>query len=133
MLLFIDVLFYIIDKSLPEGASPGDWNFDHPAALDLDMLATHLNELRAGKDVKVPHYCFKTHCRLPEADNSITLISSRHTDVVIVDGIFMLYSDAIRNACDVTLFTVEDLDVSCLFYYIYFWMYIFIYHLLLLL
>jgi uridine kinase len=38
-------------------------------------------------------------------------VCGRATDVIIVDGIFVLWSDEVRNLCDVTLFTAEDSDV----------------------
>lgn len=56
----------------------------------------------------MPVYDFKTHTRDPVA---VTTVSARNTDVVIVDGIFVLHNEKIRNNCDITIFTVEDLDV----------------------
>jgi len=96
-------------KGLKPGTNPAEVNFDHPESLDLDLLAKHLIDLREGRDVRVPEYNFSTHKRCP--DEQFTFISARETDVVIVDGIFVLAVEKLRSAFDLTLFTVEDLDV----------------------
>ena len=57
----------------------------------------------------MPEYSFVEHSRMPEA--SAHYVSAADTDVVIVDGIFVLHDEGVRSACDLTLFTVEDLDV----------------------
>lgn len=38
-------------------------NYDHPAALDLDLLQRQLERLRQGETVEVPQYDFVTHNR----------------------------------------------------------------------
>jgi len=38
-------------------------NFDHPNALDTDLLIEHIVHLRAGQPVEVPIYDFSTDCR----------------------------------------------------------------------
>ena len=52
-------------------------NFDHPDALDNDLLVNHVRRLRAGEPIELPLYDFKTHTRLvetrrgsPEADSN---------------------------------------------------------------
>src|SRR5260370_16607540 len=53
-------------------------NFDHPDALDNDLLVNHLKKLRAGEAVELPVYDFRTHTRLPDtlpADPRPILIS----------------------------------------------------------
>ncbi len=41
-------------------------NFDHPDAIDNDLLVEHLRALKAGRAVELPIYDFKNHVRLPE-------------------------------------------------------------------
>jgi len=58
--------WYYRDLSpLPE-AERARANFDHPGALDHDLLLDHLDALCAGKPVEAPRYDYATHCRLPE-------------------------------------------------------------------
>lgn len=40
-----------------------DINFDHPGALDLDLLVEHLKDLLSGKPVEMPSYDFASHTR----------------------------------------------------------------------
>jgi uridine kinase len=96
-------------KGLLPGANAAENNWDHPAALDLELLAAHLQDLRAGRSIRVPKYSFVEHARMPDA--AAHFVSAADTDVVIVDGIFVLHDEGVRTACDLTLFTVEDLDV----------------------
>ena len=96
-------------KGLLPGVNAAENNWDHPAALDLELLAAHLQDLRAGRSIRVPEYSFVEHARMPDA--AAHFVSAADTDVVIVDGIFVLHDEGVRTACDLTLFTVEDLDV----------------------
>src|SRR5919199_5809613 len=41
-------------------------NFDHPDAIDNDLLVEHLRALRRGETVELPIYDFKNHARRPE-------------------------------------------------------------------
>lgn len=61
-------------------------NFDHPDAVDSDLLINHLKRLRDGYPVEVPVYDFKTHTRLPESQKLEPRI------VTIVEGI-LLFSE----------------------------------------
>ena len=40
-------------------------NFDHPAALDNELLVSHLAALKAGHPIEVPIYDFVRHRRTP--------------------------------------------------------------------
>lgn len=44
-------------------AANNDYNFDHPAAFDFELLVTTLRKLKQGKSVKIPVYDFTTHSR----------------------------------------------------------------------
>ena len=41
-------------------------NFDHPDALDNDLLVNHVRKLKAGEPIDLPLYDIKTHSRLIE-------------------------------------------------------------------
>jgi len=92
-------------RTLPPGTDAANYNFDHPDAIDFDLVVHHLKELAAGHPVQVPMYDFATHMRLP----GTRLVSS--PSVVIFDGIFTLSVPSVRRACDLTVFTLEDLDI----------------------
>ncbi|HZE62889.1 MAG TPA: uridine kinase, partial [Pyrinomonadaceae bacterium] len=61
-------------------------NFDHPDAIDNDLLVNHVRKLRAGEPIDLPIYDFRTHNRLNE---------TRAVDpkpIVIVEGI-LIFAD----------------------------------------
>jgi len=59
-------------------------NYDHPSAIDSQLLAEHLRLLRDGQAVNVPSYDFATHTRRPET------IHVPPRPIVVVDGILLL-------------------------------------------
>lgn len=73
-------------------------NYDHPDALDHDLLIEHLGLLRSGQAVDVPVYDFTSHCRSDE------LVVVEATDVVIVEGILLLASNRVRDMLDLRIF-----------------------------
>lgn len=81
------------------------FNFDHPDALDTPLLIQHLQELRQGRSVEVPHYDFATYCRLPETR------TVHPCPVVIVEGILILTEPALRNLIDLKLYVDTDADL----------------------
>lgn len=44
-------------------AASNDYNFDHPAAFDFELLVATLKKLKQGRSVKIPVYDFTTHGR----------------------------------------------------------------------
>lgn len=91
-----------------ERAHVADYNFDHPAAFDWDLLLETMTKLKAGKNVKIPKYDFKTHSRSAETKPVYG------ADVIIVEGIFVLYDERLRNVLDIKLFvdTAEDICLA---------------------
>jgi len=70
-------------------------NFDHPDALDNDLLVNHLKKLRAGEPVELPIYDFRTHSRLP----TTTRIESK--PIVILEGILIFAEPRLREQLDI--------------------------------
>lgn len=88
---------YYIDRS-QEFSGDGSINFDHPDAIDWDLMADHLRLLRDNEPIALPHYDFATHKRTSE----ITLLQPK--SVIILDGILIFYPDIIRELLDIALF-----------------------------
>jgi uridine kinase len=80
-------------------------NYDHPDALETELLVTHLRELRAGRTVEVPMYDFKTHTRAAATRR----IES--APVVVVEGILVFVEPALRAELDVKIFVDTDADL----------------------
>ena len=43
-----------------------EFDFDHPSTIDWDLLIQTIEDLRAGKQAKIPAYDFALHKRVPE-------------------------------------------------------------------
>ena len=80
-------------------------NYDHPFAFDMDLLVQHLDQLKAGQNIKKPIYDFKCHNRSKE----IEVVEPR--DVFILEGLFVLNEPRIRERCDILVYVDTDADV----------------------
>lgn len=81
------------------------FNFDHPDSLDAHLLSQHLHDLAEGKKVVRPVYDFASHTRSARTE---TLTPSEY---LIVEGLFTLYWDSIRDIYSTKVFMVADHDV----------------------
>ena len=79
-------------------------NYDHPQALETDLLIEHLEKLKAGKSIKCPVYDFTQHNR---SDKTITIHPSR---VIVVEGILIFQDERLRDAFDIKIFVEADAD-----------------------
>ncbi len=80
-------------------------NWDHPDALDMDLLAAHLKRLAACEPIDKPVYDFIAHARAPET------VAVAPADVIVIDGILLFVDERIRALCDVKVFVDADADV----------------------
>ena len=79
-------------------------NFDHPSAIDFDLLETHLKQLRAGQAVQQPVYSFQEHNRTGK-----TLLTVPRK-VMIVEGILIMSHPGIRDLFDIKIYVHADSD-----------------------
>lgn len=73
-------------------------NFDHPDALDNDLLVEHLEALAAGRPIDKPTYDFAAHTR---AEETVRIEPAR---IVLVDGILLFNEPRIRELLDIKVF-----------------------------
>jgi uridine kinase len=81
------------------------FNFDHPDALETDLLVDHLDRLLSGEPIEKPTYSFETHRRMDATET----IEPR--PVILVDGILVLAEQSLRDRMDVKLFVDAAPDV----------------------
>lgn len=81
------------------------FNFDHPDALDNELLVAHLDALAAGHAVEVPTYDFTTYARLPETK----AIPPR--PVILIEGILIFAEPVLRRRMQIKLFVDADADL----------------------
>ena len=92
--LVVDHYFY--DLELHPKDEFGDYDFETPQALDLELINEHLKRLAAGDEVKIPYYDFKEGKRyldrtpLKVEKNQVLLIDSLH-------GLYPQFSEQIPD------------------------------------
>jgi uridine kinase len=79
-------------------------NFDHPSAIEFNLLIKHLDQLKAGQAIEMPVYSYVTCARSKE---TITILPKR---VIIVEGILILNSPRLRDRMDIKIFVDADSD-----------------------
>jgi len=80
-------------------------NFDHPDAIDKDLLLAHIQDLLAGKSIERPLYDFKNHLRQKET------VHLSGNQVIILEGILAFQFESIRNLLDIKVFVDTDPEV----------------------
>jgi uridine kinase len=80
-------------------------NYDHPDAIETELLVTHLAALRAGHAVEIPQYDFREHARRAETRRV------HPAPVVVVEGILVLADERLRAGMDLKIFVDTDADI----------------------
>ena len=80
-------------------------NFDHPAALDNDLMVSHLAALKAGHAVEVPVYDFVRHRRTPRTRRV------EPQPVILVEGILIYVEASLRELLDFKIYVDTDADL----------------------
>ena len=83
-------------------------NYDHPNALDHDLLCEHLQQLMSGNAVEVPEYSYTEHTRTAET-TSLT-----PKKVIILEGILLLTDPRLRKLMHASVFMDTPLDICLL-------------------
>lgn len=80
-------------------------NYDEPAALETELMAAHLEQLRKGEAIDCPVYDFTRHNR---SDKTIRIVPRK---VIIVEGILIFENQQLRDLMDIRVFVDTDSDV----------------------
>tara|TARA_Y100000746_G_scaffold227307_1_gene233730 strand:- start:11767 stop:12372 length:606 start_codon:yes stop_codon:yes gene_type:complete len=73
-------------------------NFDHPEAVDFDLMINHLNLLKNGKNINQPIYSFFDHNRIEKTE----LIEPKK--IMVIEGLLILTNKKLRDLIDVKVF-----------------------------
>jgi uridine kinase len=84
---------YFFDLEVHPRDEFGDYDFETPQALDLELINQHLVRLVAGDEVRIPFYDFKTGKRHDEH----TPMRIGPNDLILIDSLHGLYADMIRD------------------------------------
>ena len=80
-------------------------NFDHPDALETELLVEHLRQLQAWQPIEVPIYDFATYTR----SGRTRRVEPRR--VVLVEGILIFVDKQLRDMMDIKLYVDTDADM----------------------
>lgn len=80
-------------------------NFDHPDALDTDLLIQHVEQLRQGQPIDQPLYDFTHHARLAGVRRILP------KPVILIEGILIFENARLRSQMQLKVFvdTADDL------------------------
>ena len=101
----IDHDAYYRDRSGLPARERARINYDHPDAIETELLVEHLAGLRAGRAIEVPQYDFREHVRRPETR------PVEPAPVVIVEGILVFVDERLRARLDIKIFVDTDADI----------------------
>ncbi len=80
-------------------------NFDHPDAIDTELLIRHVKALLAGETIEQPIYDFVTH----------TLTSETRTigphSIIVLEGILIFDNPELRELMDIKVYVDTDPDI----------------------
>ncbi|HLL17103.1 MAG TPA: uridine kinase [Pyrinomonadaceae bacterium] len=80
-------------------------NFDHPDALDNDLLVEHVRALKAGRAVELPIYDFKNHVRRRET------LGMEPKLITIIEGILVFNEKRLLEEMDIKVFVDTPDDI----------------------
>ena len=80
-------------------------NFDHPEAIDFELLYEHLRVLKNGENIQQPIYDFKTHNR---TDKTLQIIPKK---ILILEGILIMNYPKLRSLLDLKVFIETNSDM----------------------
>jgi uridine kinase len=80
-------------------------NFDHPDAIDNELLVEHVRALRAGQAVELPIYDFKQNMRVPETQRIEPKL------IIILEGILIFAEQRLLPEMDIKVFVDTPDDI----------------------
>ena len=103
VLVSMDNYYYDLSSWDPQEADKK--NFDHPDAIDFETMLHDLLELRSRRRIRDRRYDYRTH-RITELDSFIEA-----ADFIIVEGIFAMYYQKLRELAKTKIFVHADADI----------------------
>jgi uridine kinase len=96
---------YYYDLAHLDGHELSHHNFDHPDAIEEQLLVAHLGLLKAGEPAPLPVYDFSRHVRLVATEWATP------QPVILLEGILILAMPALRELLDIKIFVDTDADL----------------------
>ncbi len=91
---------YFFDLSMHPIDEFGDYDFETPQALDLELINEHISKLCNGEEVILPFYDFKTGTRFLDR----TPMKLEENEILLIDSLHGLYPEMTKSIDDVHKF-----------------------------
>ncbi len=92
-LVAMNVDHYFYDLEMHPKDEFGDYDYETPQALDLELINRHLVLLLEGRTIKTPHYDFKTGKRTLEVHE----MKLAPHQILLIDSLHGLYADMTKD------------------------------------
>lgn len=79
-------------------------NYDHPDAMETELLVEHLHQLKEGKAIECPVYDYTMHTR----SNQVMKVEPKR--VILLEGMLVLADERLRDLMDVKVYVEADAD-----------------------
>ena len=79
-------------------------NYDHPDAMETELLVRQLKELKEGKTIQCPTYDYTLHTRSSE------VVTVEPKKVILLEGILVLADERLRDLMDIKVYVEADAD-----------------------
>ena len=96
---------YYKDSSDLSDEEKRNTNFDHPDAIDWELLCKQLAELKKGKAIEQPVYSYISCSR-----SKTETVTVEPADVIIIEGILIFTCKRLRDQMDIKIFVDADDD-----------------------
>ncbi len=83
-------------------------NYDHPNALEHDLLVEHLHKLRQGIGVHIPMYDYTQHNR-SDLQKYVT-----PSTIIVLEGILLFIDQKLRDLMNIKIYMDTSLDLCLL-------------------
>ena len=80
-------------------------NYDHPDAMEHDLLCDHLKQLKNQISIEIPRYDYGQHNRTSESTNL------KPAQLIILEGILVLHAAEIRELLNLKIFVDAAMEV----------------------
>lgn len=84
----------------------GKVNFDLPTALDRNKIHFDLLKIKNGESIQLKEYHFNSPADL------ISYITINPSEILIIEGLFILHYEEIRDLLDITIFVKLDPEIQ---------------------
>jgi uridine kinase len=100
----LDNYYLPVEKQIKD--QKGHYNFDLPSALDEEKLLSDLKQLIDGQSIQVKEYHFNA------PPNKHTYFTIKPSRLLIVEGLFLLHFEKVKELLDFTVYIKIDPDVQ---------------------